>query len=363
MRNSVLKKLFGGLFLTGGVVILIFFVFSVLPSNPARIILGQRADSSSLTIINHQLALDQPVYKRFLIYLNDLSPISIYNRKVKWSLIYLDPAKYKNAFKMFYFNVDKTVVFKTPYLQQSYQTKENVADLIREKFYDSAMLVVSTILFALIFGILLGITAALKKQTLVDNIISNFSLILFSLPSFFIAIITGWIFGFILHKYTSLSMTGSLFSIDPFEGEYLNLKNLILPTIVLSLRPMAFIIQFTRSSLLDVLSKNYIRTAKAKGVRKILIVYNHALLNALGPLAHSAHLWLGSVLAGTVFVEYVFGWNGIGKLAISAIQNSDLPLLMGITLFISVAYIILNILAEILYSTLDPRVDADEIKK
>ena len=337
--------------------VIVFFVFSMLPADPARVMLGQRSDSTSLAAINHDFALDQPTYLRFLIYLNDLSPISVYNRKVKESPIYLDPAKYKKAFKMFYFEDNKAIVFKPPYLRRSYQNKEGVTDMLKERFNDSAILVVAAILLASIFGIFFGIAAALKRNTWIDKTIVSFSIVGVSLPSFFIAILFAWIFGLLLHRFTGLNMTGTLFSIDPFEGEYINWKNLILPAIVLSLRPMSLIVQQVRESFLEVMSQQYILTAKAKGVRRSMIIFNHAWLNATAPLLMSSGRWLGSLLAGTVFIEFIFGWNGIGKLCVIAIDNADMPVLMGIVLFVSSSYIILNVLAELLYSTIDPRVD------
>jgi peptide/nickel transport system permease protein len=345
------------LLLTAGVVVIVFLIFSLLPANPAREMLGQRTDIASQEIINHDFALDQPAYIRFLIYVNDLLPLSVYNRKVKESPIYLDPAKYRKAFKMFYFGPDKAIVFKPPYLRRSYDNKDGVFDTLKAHFTDSAVLVTAAGILALLFGVLLGIAAALKRRTWIGRTITGLSLFGKSLPVFFAAIFFAWILGFLLHRYTGFSMTGGLYSIDPFEGEYINWKNLILPAVVLSLRPMSMIIQLTRKQFLEVMEMPYILTAKAKGVRKAMIIFNHAWLNSTAPLLIRSTQWLGSLLVETIFVEFVFGWNGIGKLAVNAIDHADMPVLMGIVLMISVIYIILRTFAELLYSTLDPRID------
>ncbi len=319
--------------------------------------LGQRADSISKRIINHDFALDQPSYIRFLIYLNDLLPLSIYNRKVKDSPIYLDPAKYKNAIKMFYFGTDKAIVYKSPYLRRSYHNKEGVYEMLKSKFTESAVLLVAAMLIAIIIGIFLGIVAAIKNKSRIGKGIISLSLIGISLPAFLMAILFAWIFGFLLHRFTGLNMTGGLYSIDPFAGEYLNWKNLILPAIVLSLRPMALIIRQTQTLYLKVMSQQYILTAKAKGIRRSMIIVNHAWLNTTAPLIVLSHGWLGSLIASALFVEFIFGWNGIGKLTVHAIDHSDMPVLMGAVLFISFIYILLRMITALLYSTMDPRVD------
>ena len=173
---------------------------------------------------------------------------------------------------------------------------------------------------------------------------------------FFASIIFAWLFGFVLSKYTGLNMTGGLYEIDAFRGVYIEWKNLILPAIVLGLRPMAIIVQLTRSSMLDVLSQDFIRTARAKGLSSKAIIIRHALRNALNPVITSISGWLGSLLAGAVFIEFIFGWNGIGKLTVTALDNYDLPVVTGIVLFISVIFIILNIIADVFNGMLDPRI-------
>ena len=136
----------------------------------------------------------------------------------------------------------------------------------------------------------------------------------------------------------------------------MNLKNLILPTITLGIRPLAIIVQLTRSSMLEVLSLDYIRTAKAKGLSSYAIIFNHALRNALNPVVTAVSGWFASLMAGAFFVEYIFGWNGLGKVTVDALELSDFPVVMGAVLFIAFLFVIINILVDILYGFLDPRV-------
>jgi peptide/nickel transport system permease protein len=178
-----------------------------------------------------------------------------------------------------------------------------------------------------------------------------------SLPSFFAAILNAWIFAFVLAHITHLNMTGSLYSVDDLgRGEYLDLKNLILPAFTLGIRPLAIIVELTRNSLLDVLSQDYIRTAKAKGLSPRRILLKHALKNALNPVVTAATGWLASLLAGAVFVEYIFDWKGIGLVIVNALDKYDFPVIMGAVLFISVILILINIFADIMYGLIDPRV-------
>ena len=151
-------------------------------------------------------------------------------------------------------------------------------------------------------------------------------------------------------------MSGSLYSYDPFKGEVLTLKNLILPMITLGLRPLAIIVQLTRSAMLDVLAQDYIRTARAKGLSRNSIIYKHALRNAMNPVITAISSWFASLLAGSFFVEYVFGYNGLGRATVKALEMSDFPVVMGAIIFIAFVFIVINILVDVLYSFADPRV-------
>jgi peptide/nickel transport system permease protein len=196
----------------------------------------------------------------------------------------------------------------------------------------------------------------LHKNTFTDQLIGMAAVFGMALPSFFAAIIVAWIFGFVLSDFTGLNMTGSLYRIDPFDGIVMEWKNLILPAVTLGIRPLSVIVQLTRSSMLDVLSQDYVRTAKAKGLSKAVIVGRHALRNALNPVLTAVSGWFGSLLAGAVFIEYVFGWKGIGKVTVDSLERYDFPVVMGCVLVVSLFFVIINIFVDILYGFLDPRV-------
>ena len=152
-------------------------------------------------------------------------------------------------------------------------------------------------------------------------------------------------------------MTGSLYEIDDYGiSRTVQFKNIILPAITLGIRPLAVIIQLSRNSLLEVLSMDYIRTAKAKGLNKFIIVFKHALRNSLNPVITAVSGWFASLLAGAVFVEYIFAWNGLGKEIVDALNNMDLPVVMGSVIFISLIFVIINILVDLIYAWIDPRV-------
>ena len=178
-----------------------------------------------------------------------------------------------------------------------------------------------------------------------------------SLPSFFSAILFAWIFGFILRDYTGLEMTGSLYELDDYGEKYnLKLKNLILPSLVLGIRPISVISQLLRNELVKVLGLDYIRTARAKGLSSYKIIKNHALKNSLNPVITSISGWFASLLAGAVFVEYIFGWNGIGKEIVNALNELDIPVIMGCVITIAFIFIIINSIVDIIYVKLDPRI-------
>jgi len=339
-----------------GVVTLVFFLFNILPGDPARMMLGQRADEESIRIINRDLGRDKPIALQYLNYLNDLLPISVHNNENVDDYFYLDSEKYAPYTTLL--KVGSTsVVAKAPYLRRSYQSKRKVSEIISSAFPQTALLAVVSLTFALILGVLLGIVSALHKDSWIDRLTLVLSTLGMSLPSFFAAILIAWFFAYVLADYTHLNMFGNLFTIDDYgTGEYLDLKNLILPALTLGIRPLATLTQLTKNSMLEVLSQDYIRTARAKGLSRRRVIFHHALRNAMNPVVTSASGWLAGLLAGAVFVEYVFDWKGMGIVIVDGLDKYDFPVVMGSILFICVLLIIINILTDILYGLLDPRV-------
>ena len=355
MIKFIVKRLFYGFLVLLGVITVVFLLFNVLPGDPARMMLGQRADQASIDAINKDLGRDKPMATQFLIYMNDLSPLSVHDPVDKEHYLYLSREKYSSYVKLFPLG-SKLMVLKYPYLRRSYITKRKVSDIVIETLPETAILAFSSITFGAIFGILLGIFSAIKKNSWFDKSSLIFAIFGMALPSFFMGLLIAWFFGFVLRDYTGLNNVGSLYTIDDFGDEHLDLKNLILPAITLGLRPLAIIIQLTRSSLLDVLSQDYIRTATAKGLGFYNVVFKHALKNALNPVITAISGWFAGLMAGAVFVEIIFNWKGIGYEVVDALNKNDLPVVMGATLVFAMIFVVINIGVDIVYGILDPRV-------
>lgn len=393
---------------------------------------GQNATDEVIENIRKDLGLDLPFYKRYLLYLNDLSPLSIHDNNNSESNIYLDTAKY-DASELFRMGETRSLVFKYPYLGKSYQNKRNVDEIIMEKLPDTVILAFGAIFIATILGIFLGIVSAVNKGEFYDNVSFISAVAGMSAPSFFMAAIISvvggytwseqmnlpvlplilailglligfvrqyiqnrkdinwknilsWSFkGFIFGLFawviyiclynifgftdiplisntfsapgTGLDPSGPLVEINDYTGdEEYHWENLVLPAITLGIRPLAIVTQLTRSSLLDVLSQDYIRTARSKGLSINTVILKHALKNALNPVITAISGWFASLLAGAVFVEQIFDWNGIGNELVIALKNDDFPLVMGVTIVIASFFVLINILVDIIYGYLDPRV-------
>lgn len=356
MLHFLLKRLLYALLILWGVVTVVFFLFNILPGDPAKMMVGQRSDISTIESIRKELGLDRPKTMQYLKYLNDLSPLSVHNISDSENYFYLDWGRY-NAQVLFTIFNESAVVIKAPYLRRSYQSKKLVSDIIAETLPNTFILALVSILFATFLGVFLGIIAALKKGSFFDHASLFFSAFGMSLPSFFAAILIGWIFAFVLGDLTGLNLTGNLYEIDDFgEGVHLQLKNLILPAFTLGIRPLAIVIQLSRNAMLDVLSQDYIRTAKAKGLPLKKIIWKHALKNSLNPVITAVSGWFASLMAGVVFIEYIFGWKGLGYIIVDSLNKYDFPVIVGCVLTISVIFIMINVFVDILYGVLDPRI-------
>ena len=355
MIQFIGNKFFYGILTLLGVVTVVFLLFNVLPGDPARMMLDQREDSEQLERIQKKYGFDKPLTTQYFYYLNDLSPISVHSNSAKsYTALSANAFSYHSLFS----TQSQTLVLKFPYLRESFQKNgKKVASVIRETLPNTAILALSAISIAIIIGLLLGVLSAIYKDSFFDRITAIISTLGMSIPSFFSAILFAWLFGFVLHEFTGLEMTGSLYEVDDFgEGSTLQLKNLLLPAIVLGIRPLAVIIQLMRNSLLEILNEDYVRTAKAKGLNTFNVVRKHALKNALNPVVTAISGWFASMLAGAVFIEYIFNWNGLGKEIVNALNTLDLPIIMGSVLVIATLFILINILVDIIYSWLDPRI-------
>lgn len=349
MLSYLLKRLASGFLVLFGVVSVVFFLFNILPGDAAQMTLGQRSDIASLEAVTKELGLDQPLHKQYLLYLNDLSPFSIHQNNAE------EQSKY-GFYALVPLGSNRWLCAKAPYLRRSYQSRQTVNQIIASALPGTAILALSAMLIATFFGLLLGGIAALFAQSWVDRAAVSLSIVGISAPSYFASILIAYLFGFVWQRYTGLSMTGSLFEVDPFAGRSLALQNLILPAITLGIRPLAIIVQLSRNTFLEVLSQDYVRTARAKGLSEWQVMRRHVLRNALGPVVTAVSGWFASLLAGAVFVEYIFGWKGLGKVTVDALMKFDLPVVMGAVLFIAVAFILINIVVDLVYAWLDPRI-------
>ena len=349
------KKISNMLLTLFGVITIVFFLFNILPGDPAQMMLDQNENTEQLMVLKKKYGFDKPIFIQYLYYINDLSPISVHFNDPK-NLSYLALDKY-NFIELIKF--DKlNFVLKTPYLRESYQKNgTSVLDIIKNTLPNTIILAMSSILIAIVIGLFLGIISAVNYNSWIDYSIQLMSTLGMSVPSFFSAIIFAWIFGYVLRDFTGLNMTGSLYELDDYgERMTLQLKNLILPSVVLGIRPIAVISQMMRNSLLKVLSQNYITTAYSKGLSKFNVIKNHAIKNSLNPVITALSGWFASMLAGSVFVEYIFGWNGLGKEIVNSLNTLDVPVLIGAVITIAMIFIIINIFVDLIYSWLDPRV-------
>lgn len=414
MIAYLINKVGYGLLVLWGVVTLVFFLFNLTPGDPVRNLVGENASAEVVDNMRRKLDLDLPVWQRYVLYLNGLSPLGIHSSD-EHSRIYFDKSEC-SGYRIAWSAKGKALYVKAPYLKRSFLSDKSVSSILAEVMPGTFILAVVSITLALILGLLLGIVAAIHKNGFYDRFILFVSALGMAGPSFFVAILVAWVgavvwrdeirvslsmlvftattlaswFAFArsgrklfwmlpcvaiaigwfsssipylawLNTYwslpgTGLNMTGSLYSVDVWQGEFLDVKNLILPVITLMIRPLSVIVQLTRSSLLEVLAQDYIRTARAKGLSQWEVIYRHALRNALNPVITAVSGWFASLLAGAIFVEFVFGWKGLGQQMFTAIENQDMPVVMGGVIVISTAFVLINIVVDLLYGWIDPRV-------
>ncbi|MEX0987279.1 MAG: ABC transporter permease [Bacteroidales bacterium] len=356
MAKKIIRKFLYGLLVLWGVVTLVFMLFNVLPGDPARMMLGQRADLQTLEIIREELGLDKSTGLQYVRYLNNLSPVSVHHTDDESNYFFFRKEVHPRSAVLLQMK-NRAVVLKSPYLGLSYQNQRNVGSMIGDVLPATFLLAITSMVFAFMVGLFIGILCAVWKDSWFDRVSLIISTIGVSLPSFFTAILFGWFFAFVLADVTNLNLTGNIYEIDNLgSGRILTLKNMILPALTLGIRPLSIIIQLSRNALLDVLGQDYIRTAKAKGIRFAKIITRHALRNAMNPIVTAVSGWFASLMAGVVFVEYIFGWKGLGYLIVNALNQYDMPVVLGAVITIATIFVVVNILVDISYAMLDPRV-------
>lgn len=303
MITYILRKLFYTLLVLVGVVLVTFFIRP--PGDPARVLLGQRADSASVAALREQLGLDKPLYYQVGTYMANLTRGD---------------------------------------LGRSIASQRPVTETIMERLPATALLATTSIVIATLLGVLFGVIAAWRPNSWVDSATMSLSLLGISLPAFVVGLLLVLLFGVILEWF-------------PISG-YIDRgpEYIVLPMVTLAIRPLAIIARVTRSSMLEVLGQDYIRTARAKGLSTATVFVKHALRNALNPVVTTVSAWFAGLLAGTYFIEFIFNWPGIGLAAFNAIEKLDYPVIQGTVLFTAVIFVVVNTVADVLYGYIDPKV-------
>lgn len=305
MINYIIRRLISVIPVLIGVTLLTFILFLVVPGDPVRLALGQHPDPDLQKRIEHQLGMDKPWPVRYVNYV--------------WDAMHGD-------------------------LGYSIKNQEPVSQIIGQKFPATLQLSITAMLFAILVGIPAGVISATKQYSLSDNIFMILALVGVSMPIFVLGLLLLLVF---VSWFRLIPGTG--------YGDG-NILYIILPTIALGTIPMAIISRMTRSSLLEVLKSDYVRTAKSKGLSHSKVVFKHAFRNALIPIVTVVGNNFASLMGGAIITEKVFNWPGIGTAMIVAIEQRDYPVVMGLTLFLAVIFVTVNLVVDLSYSFIDPRV-------
>lgn len=286
-----------------GVVTLVFFIMRVVPGDVARNIAGIDATAEEVQEIRERLNLDRPVWEQYSLYLSGLARGDL----------------------------GKSVY--SPY---------SVSQELRWKLPATLTLALTSLALAIIVGITLGVLAAARPQSLVDYTAMGYAALSLALPNFVLALVLIHVFA---ERLRLLPATGAM-----------DLKHLVLPVTVLALRESAVLLRMTRATMLDVLHSDYIRTARAKGLNARVVLLRHALRNALAPIVTIIGVQLGFALAGTVVIETVFGYPGVGNLIVQSLNQRDYTIVQGGVLLIATMFVIVNLLVDLSYTLIDPRI-------
>ena len=303
MLNKCLKRILISIPVLIGVVLIIFIMLRIIPGNPVTTMLGEHVNQAIIDKVSREMGLDQPLYIQFFRYVG-------------------------NALKG---------DFGT-----SYRLNRNVTQIIMDAFPNTVKLSVLAAVVAWIIGITAGIVAAIKQNRFLDRLFMGCALMGVSMPVFMTALVLQYVFAFKL----------KWFPVSGFDS----VRAMILPAIVLGWNSAGSIARMTRSNLVEIMQNDFIRTARAKGLREGGLIVGHALKNAMLPVVTMMALQISSMLSGAVLTESVFGVPGIGRLAVNAIETRDMPLLQGTVIFTTVLIIAGNLVADLLYNVLDPRI-------
>lgn len=329
-----------------GLITLLFGIIHLL-GDPSRMIAGQRSDVATLESVRKSFRLDLPVWQQYLWYLNDLSPLGIVPSEKTESHLLFSIKDLEQG----------SLGIKTPDLGNSFQNNRPVVGMILDKLPGSFILATLAMGMAIVLGVFGGVISALYKHQWPDRLLSFIASLGVSAPSFVVAVLLIWIFAVLAGSWTGLPVSGYLWVEDTFTPQLrFHPETLVLPVLALGTRPLALILQLTRNSLLEVLSQDYVRTARAKGLNEKTVLLKHALRNALNPVITAVSGWFASLLAGVFFIEFMFDWQGLGRLTLEALHKNDYPVLNGCVLFTGLVFILMNLLADALYVVADPRI-------
>lgn len=297
-----------------GVTLIVFALMYITPSDPAQMMLGANASPAAYKQMKADMGLDQPFFVQYVRFLFGYKH-EIFGYK---GLLFGD-------------------------LGRSYISNRNVFELILSSFPNTLILAAGALFFALILGVPIGILSATRPYSIVDMLFTVFALLGASMPVFWAAMVLIYTFANKLRIFPAMSNPGDMLS-------------LVLPIVTLSMYSMAIIMRMTRSSMLEVMEQDYIRTARVKGMDEKVVIFKHALRNALIPVVTVAGLQFGQLLGGAVLTEKIFSYPGLGTIMVDAIYQKDTPQILGSVCFVAITFTIMNLFVDILYGFIDPRI-------
>lgn len=303
MIKYILQRLAMMVVVVLGISFIVFTIMNLTPGNPAQLILGQSASPEQVAKLEEELGLNNPFFVRYFDYIVDM------------------------------FSGD---------FGESYQTGLPVFEEILSRFPTTLTLAAISMFFATLIGVPVGVVSAVKQYSFVDGVSTVAALIFASIPSFVLGLLLMLVFSLNLGWFPATGIT--------------DLSGYVLPAITLSTSTMATLVRMTRSTMLEVLKQDYIRTARAKGAAEKNIILRHSLRNALLPIVTVIGVDFGYLLAGTVVIESVFAISGLGSLLITSIRMKDTPVVMAAIMFVTLAYSLVNLIVDIIYAYIDPRI-------
>ena len=306
MHNYLIKRLLSTIPVLIGISLLLFFMLRMLPGDPAQVLAGQMATPEEIENIRHQLGLDRPIYEQYAVYMSHL--------------VRLD-------------------------LGRSARTQNPVIDEIWARLPNTLLLAVVAITLACLFGIPAGIISAVRPYSWIDYLVTMSALFGISMPVFWLGLMLVVLFAVILH-WLPAGGTGSW-------------QHVVLPAVTLASFVVAFIARMTRSTMLETLSQDFTTTARSKGLKEKVVIIKHALKNALIPIITVIGLQFGLLLGGAVLTETVFAWPGLGRLLYDSISARDYPMIQGVILIFGLLYIFVNLVVDLIYAFVDPRIRYD----